>query len=157
MVQLLPELLNTFTSFVMTLFTKFIIQARINAPIEKVWEALHDPKQVKEWNFASEDWHSPGVGINDLQVGGKFIYHMEAKDGRAGFDFGGTYTEITEPTSYAYVMDDGRTVVVTLKALSAVKTEVQEVIDAETSHPVEYQQHGWQAILDNCKKFIEKL
>src|SRR5579862_842987 len=89
--------------------TLVTIEATVNAPVEKVWELWNDPKHVTQWNHASDDWHSPSAR-NDLRVGGKFLYRMEAKDGSFGFDFGGTYDEVTPNKRLAYTIDDGRTV-----------------------------------------------
>ena len=46
-----------------------------------------------KWNNASNDWHTPRAE-NDLKVGGKFLYRMEAKDGSSEFDFDGTYEQV---------------------------------------------------------------
>ena len=62
----------------------------IDAPFEKIWKFWTEPYHIKKWNSASDDWHTPNAE-NDLRVGGKFIYRMEAKDKSQGFDFGGIY------------------------------------------------------------------
>lgn len=69
------------------------IQAVINAPVEKVWQLYTAPVHIMQWNYASDDWHTPRAE-NDLKAGGKFLYRMEAKDGGFGFDFYGTYENI---------------------------------------------------------------
>ena len=35
-------------------------------------------------------------------------------------------------------------------------TKVVEIFDAESTHPVEFQQAGWQAIMDSFKRYAEK-
>ena len=62
------------------------IQAVINAPAEKVWQLYTAPGHITQWNYASDDWHTPRAE-NVLKPGGKFLYRMEAKDGSFGFDF----------------------------------------------------------------------
>ena len=129
------------------------VQNTVNAPVEKVWEYWTKPEHITKWNFASDDWHSPSAE-NDLRVGGKFVARMEAKDGSFGFDFGGTYDEV-EPNKYIeYTIGDGRKVKVNFTAKGDT-TEVVESFEAENTNPVEMQKGGWQAILDNFKKYTE--
>lgn len=92
------------------------ITTTVHAPVEKVWEYWTSPNHITKWNSPSEDWHSPH-SENDLRVGGKFVTRMEAKDGSVGFDFGGTYDEVTLHKYIAYTMADGRKVEATLKAM----------------------------------------
>ena len=51
-------------------------------------------------------------------------------------------------------MGDGRKVEVDFET-SGDETKVVETFDAENTHPVEMQRGGWQAILDNFKKYVE--
>ncbi|MEK7672395.1 MAG: SRPBCC family protein [Patescibacteria group bacterium] len=129
------------------------IEASVNAPVEKVWEMYTKPEFVTKWNQASPDWHCP-KGENDMRVGGKFSYRMEAKDGSFGFDFGGVYSEVTPLQSFAYEMGDGRKVAVTFAKVEN-GTKVTTTFDPETENSVELQRQGWQSILDNFKKFAE--
>ncbi|MEH6907294.1 SRPBCC family protein [Neobacillus drentensis] len=133
---------------------KVTVKATVNAPVEKIWEYWTEPKHITKWNNASDDWHTP-IAENDLTVGGKFLTRMEAKDGSFGFDFGGIYDEVKLNELISYTMGDGRKVTITFKA-NGNETEVIETFDAETSNPVEMQQAGWQAILDNFKKYVEQ-
>jgi uncharacterized protein YndB with AHSA1/START domain len=80
---------------------------------------------------------------------------MEAKDGSFGFVFGGIYDEVKLHEVIAYTLGDGRKVTITFKGQDNV-TKVLETFDAETENPVEMQQQGWQAILDNFKKYAEQ-
>lgn len=68
--------------------TEITVSVIVNAPLQKVWQFWTLPEHIKQWNFASDDWHTPKAE-NDLQVGGKFLSRMEAKDGSFGFDFWG--------------------------------------------------------------------
>lgn len=129
------------------------IETSVSAPVAKAWEVYTNPEQVMKWNHASDDWHSPRA-TNDLRVGGTFNYRMEAKDGSFGFDFGGTYTDVKLHELIAYEMGDGRQVMVTF-APNGSDTKITVVFDPETQNPIEMQQQGWQAILDNYKKCVE--
>ena len=129
------------------------VQALINAPLEKVWKLWTAPEHVMKWNNASDDWHTPRAE-NDLRPGGKFLCRMEAKDGSAGFDFVGTYDEVKMNEVIAYTMEDGRKVRVTFTK-NNTGTKVVETFDPEGTNPIEMQRDGWQAILNNFKKYAE--
>jgi uncharacterized protein YndB with AHSA1/START domain len=129
------------------------VQAVIQAPVEKVWKYWTGPEHITQWNQASDDWHAPRAE-NDLRVGGKFVTRMEAKDGSAGFDFGGTYDVVKLYEEIAYTLGDGRKVNINFIAQKD-ETKVVETFDAEETHPVEFQKAGWQAIMNNFKKYAE--
>ncbi|WNR44074.1 SRPBCC family protein [Paenibacillus roseipurpureus] len=131
------------------------VEATVQAPVDRVWAYWTEPAHITKWNQASEDWHAP-FAENDLQVGGKFITRMEAKDGSFGFDFGGVYDEVKHHEVIAYTIGDGRKVNITFHS-EGNATKIVETFDAETMNPVEMQQAGWQAILDNFKKYAESL
>lgn len=125
----------------------------INAPVKKVWEYWTKPEHITLWNNASDDWHTPSAE-NDLRVGGKFIARMEAKDGSMGFDFGGVYDAVKENEYIEYTMDDGRKVIVHFTS-KGDQTDVVESFEAEETNSVDMQRDGWQAILNNFKKYTE--
>jgi uncharacterized protein YndB with AHSA1/START domain len=129
------------------------IEANINAPITKVWEKWTLPEHIMNWNFASDDWCCPHAE-NDLKVGGKFVSRMEAKDKSFGFDFGGTYDAVKKNELISYKMDDGRKARVKFIA-KGITTTVIETFDPENVNPIEMQRGGWQAILNNFKKYAE--
>ena len=79
------------------------VTTTINAPIEKIWEYWTKPEHITQWCSGSPDWHTPRAE-NDLQVGGKFMTRMEAKDGSAGFDFSGVYTAVEPYTRIEYTI-----------------------------------------------------
>ena len=133
--------------------TIITVKATINAPVEKVWKFWTEPRHIMKWNNASDDWHTPRAE-NDLRVGGKFLSRMEAKDGSWGFDFMGNYTKIEEYKLIEYILGDERKVQISFIA-KGNETTVIETFEAEQTHPVEMQQTGWQAILDNFKKYVE--
>ena len=133
--------------------TNITVETTVNAPIEKVWSYFTQPQHVKNWNNASDDWHTPRAE-NDLQVGGNFVYRMEAKDGSFGFDFGGTYDAVNENEYLEYTIGDGRKVKISFIP-HGTSTKVIETFEAETTNSVELQRTGWQSILDNFKKYTE--
>ncbi len=133
--------------------TNITIEARIKATIEKVWEHWTDPMHITKWNNASDDWHTPHAE-NDLKVGGKFLYRMEAKDGSFGFDFVGVYDEVTKYKLIAYTMGDGRKARINFEE-NGNETQITTIFEAENKNPIEMQKSGWQAILNNFKKHIE--
>lgn len=133
--------------------TVITVQNTINAPAEKVWEIWSKPEHITQWCSPSDDWHTPRAE-NDLRVGGKFVSRMEARDGSMGFDFGGVYDEVRPNEYIEYTIADGRKVKVTFTA-QGNQTNVVESFDAENTHPIEMQKGGWQAILDNFKKYTE--
>jgi uncharacterized protein YndB with AHSA1/START domain len=131
------------------------VYTEVLGELGKVWNAWTSPEHIVHWNFAADSWHAPAA-VNDLRVGGKFSYRMEAKDGSMGFDFSGVYSEIIEHELIAYTMDDGRKARVTFEALGESKL-VTEVFEPETMNAPELQQAGWQMILDNFKRHAESL
>jgi uncharacterized protein YndB with AHSA1/START domain len=131
------------------------VYTEVLGELGKVWNAWTSPEHIVHWNFAADSWHAPAA-VNDLRVGGKFSYRMEAKDGSMGFDFSGVYSEIIEHELIAYTMDDGRKARVTFEALGE-STLVTEVFEPETMNAPELQQAGWQMILDNFKRHAESL
>lgn len=131
------------------------ISASIKAPINQVWAIYNDPYHVTQWNFASPDWCCPSSEI-DLKPGGKFSSRMEAKDGSMGFDFWGLYTDIKINEFLAYEMGDGRKASLKFKD-NGNETLVTTVFEAEETNPIDMQQMGWQAILNNFKSHVESL
>ncbi len=131
------------------------VSAEVEVPVEKAWDLFNAPEHIVNWNAASPDWHSPRAS-NDLRTGGSFSYRMEARDGSVGFDFAGEYTEVEPMTSFTYKMEDGRTARVDFLPIET-GTRVITQFDAESSNPLEMQQAGWQAILDNFKRYAENL
>lgn len=131
---------------------KITIQTTISAPLADIWQAWNSPEAIVQWNAASDDWHTTRAEL-DLRPGGSFSSRMEAKDGSAGFDFGGTYTRVDPQQRIEYRMDDGREVQVEFIDAGDGVT-VRETFDAEATNPVEMQRDGWQAILDNFARHV---
>ncbi len=133
--------------------TTITVETTVNAPVEKVWKFWSEPEHIKNWNSASDEWHTPSAE-NDLRVGGKFTSRMEAKDGSFGFDFGGVYDDVRQNEYIAYTLEDDRKVQITFSP-QGDETKVVETFEAEGTNSVELQQMGWQAILNNFKKYTE--
>ena len=133
--------------------TKITVETTVNAPVAKVWQYWNEPQHIMSWAFASPDWHAPKAS-NDLRVGGTFSTTMAAKDGSFSFDFGGVYTEVTDNKVIAYTLGDDRKVKVLFSEVGG-KTHIVETFEAEDTHSVEMQQAGWQAILENFRKYAE--
>jgi uncharacterized protein YndB with AHSA1/START domain len=131
---------------------KITVETTVAAPLAEVWRAYTTPEDIIQWNAASDDWHTTTATV-DLCVGGVFCSRMEAKDGSTGFDFEGTYTKIVEQELIEYEIGD-RTAQITFKE-NPEGVEVQVTFDPENEFPVEYQQAGWQSILDNFKRHVE--
>lgn len=131
---------------------KIIVQASIQATKNKVWDYYTNPIHITQWNFADPSWHCPRAE-NDMQVGGKYLARMEAKDGSFGFDFEAIYSAIHDKESFTYGFTD-REVNVQFKEQGEF-TEVIITFDPENENPIELQQQGWQAILNNFKQYVE--
>lgn len=129
------------------------IRGTIDAPVEKVWRLWTSPEHITKWNTASDDWHTTSAE-NDLRVGGKFLSRMEAKDGSFGFDFGGTYDEVKPNELIRYTLGDGRKVIVLFHS-NTNTTTIESSFEPEGTNSLEMQKNGWQAILDNFKKYVE--
>ncbi|SRR6185312_9594993 len=130
-----------------------IIEVIVNAPIEKIFDFWTKPEHIVNWSYASDDWHTP-TAENDLRKGGKFSSRMEAKDGSMGFDFGGVYDEVIQNKYIEYTLGDGRKVKINFTR-KGDQTEITESFEAENANSLEMQKAGWQAILNNFKKYTE--
>lgn len=133
--------------------TKVTVETTINAKKNKVWDYYTQPEHITQWNFAADSWQCPKA-TNDLRKGGKYFARMEAKDGSFGFDFEAIYDEVIDQQKITYTLADGRQATTTFEN-SGDGTKVITVFDAEGTNPIEMQQQGWQAILNNFKKHTE--
>lgn len=133
--------------------TSITVEATIDAPVEKVWALWTGAEHITQWNNASDDWHTPSA-VNDLRAGGQFNFRMAARDGSMAFDFEGVYDEVKTHEKIAYTIGDGRKVRILFSA-NGHSTKVVETFEAEHMHSLEMQRAGWQAILDNFKKYVE--
>jgi len=131
---------------------KITVSASIVADVKKVWDFYTEPEHINNWNFADPSWHCPSAS-NDMRIGGRYVARMEARDGSYGFDFDAVYTQIEPGKSFTYEFG-GRLATVEFKDLGEL-TEVTVSFDPETENSVELQKAGWQAILDNFKRYVE--
>jgi uncharacterized protein YndB with AHSA1/START domain len=130
---------------------KITVETLVSAPIAKVWSAYTSPEDIKQWNAASDDWHTTQATV-DLRVGGAFSSRMEAKDGSFGFDFAGTYTQLIPHQLIEYSFGERISVVEFLQGDKGITVRV--TFDAESTHSIEQQRDGWQAILNNFAKHV---
>ena len=137
----------------MSSLTSITVETTVSAPLEKVWRYWTEPQHITQWCSGSADWHTPRAE-NDLKEGGKFVTRMEAKDGSMGFDFGGTYTKVSDHKHIAYTMDDRRTVTIDFAEQDG-GTRVTQTFDPESENPAEMQRAGWQTIMDNFQAYTE--
>ena len=133
--------------------TLITVTTTVQAPLERVWDRWTRPEHITAWNFASPEWCCPQA-TNDLRPNGKFSWRMEARDGSMGFDFNGIFNKIEERKLIAYSIEDGRNVVIQFEETEA-GTIVSETFEAENMNSIELQRTGWQAILDNFKRYAE--
>jgi len=133
---------------------KITVETDIAAPIEEVWRAYTTPADIMKWNAASDDWRTTAASV-DLREGGTFSSRMEAKDGSMGFDFAGTYTKIVPNKLIEFSFGDRTAQVEFTEGPKGVNVRV--TFDAETTHSEEHQRNGWQAILNNFARHVERL
>ena len=132
---------------------KIVIETKVNAPLERVWQAWVSPNEITQWNQATAEWVCPRAEI-DLRLGGHFVYRMEAKDGSMGFDFGGEFTAVETYKEIEYVLEDKRKVT-TVFTDTGQGVTVAQTFDAEDENSAEQQKQGWQSILNNFKQYVE--
>lgn len=129
------------------------VEVEIEAPLANVWNRWTLPEHITQWNFASDEWCCPSA-INELEPGGALVWRMEARDGSMGFDLNGTYEEIETGKFISYTLEDGRRVKIDF-TVNGDKVKLAESFDPEGNNPEEMQRAGWQAILDNFRKYVE--
>ncbi len=134
--------------------TKITVQTKINKPVNIVWELWTKPEHIIRWNFASDDWHCPSA-TNDIRPRGRFSWRMESRDGSMGFDFSGTYEEVSANHFIRCRMDDDRVATIQFED-DGESTKIIETFEAEDINPIDLQRAGWQAILENFRNYAER-
>ena len=129
-----------------------MISVTVGAVKNKAWEYYTSPNHITKWNFADPSWHCPSA-TNDLTIGGRYVARMEARDGSFGFDFEATYTDVAIGESITYEFG-GRYATISFAGADGQVTVTVTFIP-ETQNPIELQRNGWQAILDNFKRYTE--
>lgn len=132
---------------------RITVSTTVPAPLSEVWRAYTTPEDIMRWNAASPDWHTTSATV-DLRPGGKFCSRMEAKDGSFGFDFEGEYTRVEPHQRIDYAFGDRHAVVLFEQAPEGVTVRVS--FDAEATHSEDQQREGWQAILDNFARHLQR-
>lgn len=125
----------------------------VAANIQRVWELWTKPEHIIQWCAASDDWYVP-VAQNDLQLGGRFVTTMAARDGSSRFNVSGIYTVVDPYARIAYTLDDGRKVDVRFAARDS-SVEITETFEPENVYTHDQQREGWQSILSNFKRYVE--
>ncbi|PVH26121.1 SRPBCC domain-containing protein [Sphingobacterium corticibacter] len=133
--------------------TPTTISTTIDTTLEAAWKFYTEAEHIVQWNFASDDWACPSASV-DLQPGGEYKTRMESKDGTMGFDFEAVYSDVSAPEQLSYILTDGRKVNTHFSETSD-GILVTTIFDPEDSNDHEMQRAGWQAILDNFKKYAE--
>lgn len=126
----------------------------VKAPVGKCWKLWTTAADIRQWNNPSEEWHSPRVET-DLKEGGSFLYRMETKDGKMGFDHSGRYDKIIINELIEYTVEDGRKSVIRFIA-AGDSTNVIERFEPEANTPVDMQRDFCQGVLESFKRYAEK-
>jgi uncharacterized protein YndB with AHSA1/START domain len=128
------------------------VSVEVSCGAEQAWNAFTNVNAITAWNFASHDWHCPRAS-SELKPGGQFTYRMEAKDGSMGFDYEGTFAEVTPHRRLRFSLGPDREVLVEFVSKGA-STEVRQSFTPESVFSVEQQRAGWQLIMDNYKNYV---
>lgn len=128
------------------------VKVSLSSNIDKAWDYWTNPAHIIKWNFATDEWICPNAE-NDLTPNGKFSYRMEARDGSMGFNYSGTYKNIESKKLIELNLDDGRSVSIAFSE-EDVNTILSETFEPD-ENDIELQREGWQAILNNFKKYVE--
>lgn len=131
------------------------VETTVKGNVENIWNYWNNPEHITQWAFASSEWECP-YAENNVEEGGRFLTRMSAKDKSASFDVVGTYTLVNPHSKIEYIMDDGRKVSVVFEETEPNVVNITETFDMENENSEELQRNGWQAILDNFKKYVEE-
>jgi uncharacterized protein YndB with AHSA1/START domain len=132
---------------------KITVFTSINSTIDDVWKKWTTPADIVKWNHASDEWHTTKAE-NNVVVFGNFNFRMEAKDGSFGFDLKGDYTNVIPFILIESTLEDNRKVKVSFDTVDG-KVYLIQSFEPESINSHELQRMGWQAILDNFKKYVE--
>ena len=130
-----------------------------DAPRALVFECWTKPEHLLHWYSAGGGWTTPHARTDPRQ-GGRFNIGFAGPDGKSGFDFTGTYDEVTPPGPgkngrIAFTIYDGRRVIVDFAGQGG-KTLITLILTLETTHSEEQQRHGWSAMLENLNTYLER-
>jgi len=89
----------------------------------------------------------------DLAVGGAFSSRMEAKDGSMGFDFADLHQSREAQIDRVLLRrSNAQSSSATTRTASSTRH-----FESESTNPIEQQRDGWQAILNNFKRYVENV
>lgn len=135
-----------------------VVERRIDAPPERVFDAWLDPTCARRWLFATPDGEMERVEINP-RVGGRFQF--DERRGSALAEHFGEYLEIERPHrlvfSFAAVRDSGYTkvtVTVVAQGNGSLLTLVHEM-DPEWAEFADRTRQGWAMILDGLARTVD--
>ena len=128
-------------------------QTTVNAPVEKCWKLWITASDIMQWNTPSGEWHTPSAVI-DPREGGSFLFRMETKDGRVGFDHGGVYDKMIVHELIAYTGADGRRSIIRFTPHGDTTT-ITETFEPEATTPLDMQRWFCAAVLDTFKRYAE--
>jgi uncharacterized protein YndB with AHSA1/START domain len=134
---------------------KLHVTTTVKATSGEVWERLFGPEHLLHWYFAHESWWCPSASFDPV-AGGSFSIRMEARDGSFGFDFTGDVLEAEKPNRLVARLGDGRSMEIQVSEV-AEGTRVDEWFEPESENPLDMQQAGWQAILNQFKTYSDGL
>lgn len=133
---------------------KITVTITVDVPKEMAWKYWNDLGHIPHWSFATPEWGAESIE-NDLRTGGHFKHRMFAKNGSASFDFEGNYTLVEPNQRIEYTLTDGRNVSILFEGVDG-GVRITELFDPEHENPEEMQRAGWQAFLENFKKYAEE-
>jgi uncharacterized protein YndB with AHSA1/START domain len=105
-----------------------VVQRKIGASAERLFDAWTKPELMKKWFHAGKDWTTP-MAENDLRVGGDWRIQMAKPDGVTLFPGMGKYKLIERPTKLVFTWhpfaqeDYETTITLTFKKVSDEVTE----------------------------------
>lgn len=129
------------------------VETRVKATVEDVWKFWTSPSDIKQWNNPSDDWHNLLVEV-DLKDEGNFLFRMQSKDGREGFDYCGRYDRVKTHELIELTTSDGRKTINTFIP-NGDETVISETFEVETKTPVNIQKDFCQNVLNNFKRYAE--
>lgn len=129
----------------------------IDAPPDKVWRALTDPKTIKKYYFGTRvtsDWE-PGSPIiwKGVHEGRKYRDHGTILDVRPGELL--IHTHFNEKSGREDIPENYHTLTYTLDG-TGDRTEVTLTQDNNHSYEeVNYSEKNWRTVLEGLKKVVE--
>lgn len=127
------------------------VDATVPGDIQNVWNLWTEPEHIRQWMHANDEWECTNA-INDVKVGGRYVYSLSAKDKSSSFDLPGTYTQTEKNRFLASTLGDGREVRVTFTPVPE-GVHIVQTFEPEKKNPESMQREGWQATLNSFKSY----